>query len=262
MNIVTYPNAKINIGLRITEKRSDGFHNLETLFIPVPLCDILEIVTANTLSITHYGDPYSLPNGDINNDLCIKAYNLLKSDFDIPPVAFHLYKRIPVGSGLGGGSSNAASTIKGLNSLFTLGLSEEKMANYASKLGSDTSFFIYNRAMYGEGRGEILTECNLPLIKEIAGNKEKYEIKITSPEIHVSTAEAYSEIVPYVGTPLKELLSLPIERWRESVVNDFEKTIFRKHPLLEEIKNDYYRNGALYSAMSGSGSSVYAIFKV
>ncbi len=262
MNIVTYPNAKINIGLRITEKRSDGFHNLETLFLPIPLSDILEIVTSNTLSITHYGATYSLPDGDINNDLCIKAYNLLKRDFDIPPVAFHLYKRIPVGSGLGGGSSNAAFTIKGLNTLFSLGISKEKMANYASKLGSDTPFFIYNRAMYGEGRGEILSECNLPLIKEIVGNKEKYEIKITSPGIHVSTAEAYSEIEPYKGTPLNQLLSLPIDKWRDNIVNDFEKTIFKKHPLLEEIKNDYYRDGALYSAMSGSGSSVYAIFKV
>jgi 4-diphosphocytidyl-2-C-methyl-D-erythritol kinase len=256
MNIIVYPNCKINIGLRIIEKREDGFHNLETLFVPYNTNDILEIVESNYLDINYYG----LNFDKAHEDICIKAYKLLKKDFDIPPVSFHLYKKIPVGSGLGGGSSDGASTLLGLNSLFSLNLSTDSLLEYATKLGSDCPFFIYNKPMYGEGRGELLSPVNYQHIQGLVNGT--YRIEINTPNIPISTEEAYSYIKPYKSkNHLIELLKSPIEEWKETIVNDFEAPLFEKHHELKEIKKDFYRNGAIYSSLSGSGSAIYAIFK-
>lgn len=264
MNIVSYPNAKINLGLRIIEKRPDGFHNLETLFVPVfNFTDILEVVESNSLSINNYGLPYSLPDNNMEKDLCIKAYRLLQKDFDIPPVAIHLYKKIPVGAGLGGGSSDAAFTLKSLNSLFNLGLDGEALAGYAARLGSDCPFFIYNRPSFGEGKGEILSDFSAPWINELIGDSPKYRIELICSDIAVSTAEAYSKIIPSgeSGKGLRKLLEEPVSSWRGKVLNDFEEGVFSGHPSLRMIKEQLYSDGAVFALMSGSGSAVYGIFE-
>ena len=261
MNIVSYPNAKVNLGLRIIEKRPDGFHNLETLFVPTGLCDILEIVTSNIFSIKHYGLTYSLPDANPEEDLCVRAYRLLQRDYDLPPVEIHLYKKIPVGAGLGGGSADAAFTLKSLNSLFKLNLSDEALASYAARLGSDCPFFVYNKPMFGEGRGEILTPYQAPWIDDLFGEKPRYKIETRTFPIHVSTAEAYRGVVPRIPeVGLEELLRGPITNWQGSVRNDFEPHIFAAHPAIRSIKESLLDSGALYASMSGSGSAVFGLF--
>ncbi len=262
MNIVLYPNAKINLGLRVLDRREDGYHNIETVFAPLSTHnDILELVEASELRLHQYGLAYELKDGNIENDLCVKAYRAVKKDFDIPPVAIHLFKGIPTGAGMGGGSSDAASVIRGLNTMFALGLSDERMAGYAATLGSDCSFFIYNRPMLGEGRGEILSDCTSKVVGEIVKG-EKYYIKVVTPDIHVSTADAYASLTPDPnGHGLSALLEQPLSKWRDKVINDFETTVFAKHPELAEIKAGFYAQGAIYASMSGSGSAVYGIFK-
>lgn len=261
MNIVSYPNAKVNLGLRIIEKRPDGFHNLETLFVPTGLCDILEIVTSNIFSIKHYGLTYSLPDANPEEDLCVKAYRMLQREFDLPPVEIHLYKKIPVGAGLGGGSADAAFTLKSLNSLFKLNLTDDALASYAARLGSDCPFFVYNKPMFGEGRGEILTPYEAPWIDDLFGEKPRYKIETRTFPIHVSTAEAYRGVRPSLqGRGLKDLLSLPIEQWNGVIVNDFEESVFAKYPQLAQQKQRLYDEGALFALMSGSGSSIFGIF--
>ncbi len=253
MNIVVYPNAKINIGLRVIERRDDGFHNIETLFYPIPVCDILEIVESDSLGINYYGIPFLLPDNSIENDLCIRAYRLLQQDYHLPPVTIHLYKKIPVGAGLGGGSSDAAFTLKALNTLFSLNLSTSQLASYAETLGSDCPFFIYNRAMFGEGKGEILSPFDVPL--------SDYDIRVVTPNIKISTGEAYSHIVPdKSGQGLKKLLKLPVEQWRCRIINDFETVMFERHTVLFAEKEKMYSDGAVYASMSGSGPSIYGIF--
>ena len=261
--MILYPNAKINIGLNVLEKREDGFHNLETLFYPIldgPL-DILEIVEAPELSMHQYGIEYP---GDPMDNLCIKAYNAIKADYNIPPVAIHLYKKIPVGAGLGGGSSDAAFTLKGLNEMFSLGISDLRLAEYAATLGSDCAFFIYNKPMLGTGRGEILEPVKIyPL--------ENYEIKLVFPPYFVSTGAAYGGIVPrdkrvangekFDSRQLVQMLSEPVEEWKKCVVNDFETTVFAKIPELAPYKEQLYAQGAVYASMSGSGSSFFGIFR-
>lgn len=274
MNIVLYPNAKINLGLRILQKRPDGYHDLETLFLPVTQDssllregspslkgDILEIVTSNKTSISHYGLRYSLPNSDMEEDLCIKAYRLLQKDYHIPPVEIHLYKQIPVGAGLGGGSADAAFTLKGLNSLFRLGIEKDKLAAYAAMLGSDCPFFIYNTPMFGQGRGELLSLYDAPWLEEIYGRKPKYRIEVRTFSIHVSTALAYSGVTPSLeGRGLINQLSKPIEQWSECIINDFEEIVFAKFPQLAAEKKALYDEGAIFAQMSGSGSSIFGIF--
>ena len=274
--MILYPNAKINIGLNVLRKREDGFHDLETLFYPILpqeelpqglsgtrdcLQDVLEIVESDQLQMHQYGIEYP---GDPMDNLCIKAYKALKADFDIPPVAIHLYKRIPVGAGLGGGSSDAAFTLRGLNEMFYLGLTDDKLAAYAATLGSDCAFFIYNRPMLGTGRGEILEPADVPAL-------QGYEIRLVYPPYFVSTGAAYGGIVPrdkrvangekFDSRQLLELLSAPVEEWRNSVVNDFETTVFAKIPQLAPYKDELYAQGAVYASMSGSGSSFFGIFK-
>lgn len=259
--MVVYPNAKINIGLRVLEKRPDGFHNLETLFYPVRYTDILEIREADKTEMFLYGLKYP---GNPEDNLCMKAYQLLKKEFDIPPVEIHLYKKIPVGAGLGGGSSDAAFTLKVLNKLFSLHIPDTELVRYASMLGSDCPFFIYNVPMLGTGRGEILTPYPVERLKD-------YTVKLVYPPWFVSTADAYRGILPrnvrvaggevLENTPLPELLSLPVELWKGRVENDFEKTVFAGYPGLESYKMQLYEQGAVYASMSGSGSAMFGLFK-
>jgi 4-diphosphocytidyl-2-C-methyl-D-erythritol kinase len=221
---------------------------------PVGLCDILEIRQNGTgkssLEFTRTGIPVEGGNG---TNLCEKAYWLLAGMADLAPVRIHLHKQVPVGAGLGGGSSNATLTLTGLDRLFRTGLSREALHEMAAKLGSDCPFFLYHQPMMMEGRGEILTPCNIDL--------DGLYMVILFPRIHISTAEAYAGIVPTAPEAhLKLLVKKPIDEWKTLVVNDFEKTIFRKYPDLKEIKNRLYRSGALYASLSGSGSALYGIF--
>ena len=259
--MILYPNAKINLGLSVLQKREDGFHNLETLFYPVNVHDVLEIVEGKELRMCQYGIEYP---GDPMDNLCIKAYRALAADFDIPPVEIHLFKKVPVGAGLGGGSSDAAFTLRALNEMFSLELSDEKLAAYAATLGSDCPFFVYNRPMLGTGRGEILEPIEVPAL-------EGYEIKLVYPPYFVSTAAAYGGIIPRSRWPemgweadsrsVMDILSQPVETWKNSLVNDFEKTVFAKIPELAAYKEELYAQGAVYASMSGSGSAFFGIFR-
>lgn len=261
--MVVYPNAKINIGLRVLQKRPDGFHNLETVFYPVPATDVLEVIEAPQAKMFQYGIEYP---GAPEDNLCMKAYRMLEQDFDLPPVEIHLLKQVPVGAGLGGGSSDAAFTLRALNQLFKLQLPDAMLADYAARLGSDCAFFIYNQPMLGTERGEVLS----PL--QVGSDFLKgYEVRLVFPSVFVSTADAYKGIVPRAlrrergevleETPLAELLSLPVEQWCGRVENDFEATVFAKYPQLTVYKQQLYNQGALYASMSGSGSALFGIFR-
>ena len=244
-----FPNVKINVGLHVLRKRPDGYHDLETLFVPYPdIHDELEIEEAGEFSFDGEGVIWE-------NDLTVRAYRLLEADFGLPPVAIRLRKMAPVGAGLGGGSSDAAFALTMLDSIFGLGLGQERLAAYAARLGSDCPFFIYNRPMVGRGRGELLTPCPIDL--------SPYRIEITVPQgVSVSTREAYGGIVPRERlTPIEEILSLPVAQWRGLLENDFEPQVFALHPELAALKERFYASGALYAAMSGSGSAVYGIFE-
>ena len=248
--MISYPNVKLNLGLNVLRKRPDGYHDLETLFVPYHgFSDILEI-NPGEASIEIAGADW-----DPQTDLCWKAWRLLKEELDIPSVSIRLTKRSPVGAGLGGGSADAAFTLRMLDELFCLNLGEEKLAGYASRLGSDCAFFIYNRPMFGEGRGEILTPFSVDL--------SAYEIRVELPEgVSVSTREAYGGIVPGIpDRPLREILRLPASEWKDCLCNDFEKTVFPLYPQIEDIKCRMYEKGAVYAAMSGSGSAVYGLFR-
>lgn len=249
----TCPDVKINLGLHILRRREDGFHDLETLFLPYGgICDGLEIVEAEEFAFR--------PSANVtwDNDLTVRAYNLLKADFDLPPVEIRLDKKSPVGAGLGSGSSDAAFTLCMLNDMFRLGLDDAALAGYAARLGSDCAFFVYNRPMFGEGRGEILTPYEIDL--------SGYEIRVEIPQgVSVSTKEAYSKVVPRNLLPeqmsLREALSRPVEEWKDCLVNDFEPSVFALYPQIEALKNSMYERGAVYASMSGSGSSVFGIFR-
>lgn len=258
--MILYPNAKINIGLKVIERRPDGFHNLETFFFPIELTDILEIVESRETTLTLYGIDLE---GKREDNLCIKAYEMFAKDFGLPPVEIHLLKRIPPGAGLGGGSSDAAHTLIALNKLFCMNLSTETLAGYAARLGSDCPFFIYSKGlnkeegegMLAQGRGEILRPLKLPQLKGM-------KIKTLVPPVFVSTTEAYGEITPFrPQTSLRDQLLKPVEEWKDTVTNDFEYSVFKKHPIIEEYKQDLYNNGAIYASMSGSGSAVFGLFR-
>jgi len=247
--MISFPNAKINIGLSILEKRSDGFHNIESIFYPVYCCDVLEINKCDTFQFTQTG--ITLDKG---TNLCVKAYQLLKEVFDIANVKIHLHKAIPVGAGLGGGSSDAAFTIKTLNTLFKLQLSNVEMKEFAAQLGSDCAFFIDNKPAFATGRGEILNNIELVL--------NKYFIYIAYPNVFISTPEAFRGIIPSHKTKsLSELIKLPISNWKNNISNDFEESIFLKYPQIKAAKDKFYQMGAIYASMSGSGSAVYGIFE-
>lgn len=248
-----FPNAKINLGLHVIKKRSDGFHNIETVFYPIPLCDGLEI-TDLPKSISYQFSSSGIPIyiEDKNNIVC-KAFELVNASYKIPPTAIHLHKNIPFGAGLGGGSSDAAFMIKMLNEKYMLNLSTAKMEELSGKLGSDCPFFIKNHPVFAEGKGEVFT--NLPL--NLAG----FYILLIKPNIHISTQEAYANIRPKKPEiSLKELIQTPLNDWKNLICNDFETSIFPNHPELKKIKNELYDNGAIYAAMSGSGSTLFGIF--
>jgi 4-diphosphocytidyl-2-C-methyl-D-erythritol kinase len=303
--MITNPNVKINLGLNVLRKREDGFHELDTLFVPYfGISDTLEIVVGDDYSRTSaalfakYGPDQLAPSQasakpegvfgversendapklvqgisddgklmitiareegvdwDPLKDLCAKAYMILSRDFELPPVKIFLEKTSPVGAGLGGGSSDAAFALKMLNELCSLNLTQEQLAAYAAELGSDCAFFIYNRPMRGQGRGEILTPYDLDL--------SSYDIQVITPAgIAVSTKDAYGGIRPHLPElPLIEVLAKPIEEWDGVLVNDFEETVFAKYPELAAIKRSLYDSGAVYASMSGSGSALFAIYK-
>lgn len=248
--MVTFPPCKINLGLSILSKRPDGYHNIETCFYPVPWTDIFEVIQSDRFIFTVSGPPVSGSEGD---NLCVRAYSLLKKDFGIPPVQMHLHKIIPSGAGLGGGSSDAAATLNTLNEIFSLGISVDGLRLYASQLGSDCAFFIEPRPMLGSGRGEILTMLPLKLSGKI--------LVLVNPDIHVSTAEAYSAAAPWKPVrSITKTLGEPVTEWREKLVNDFEASVFMRHPSLLLVKQRFYELGALFASMSGSGSSVFGLF--
>lgn len=248
--MVVFPHCKINLGLQIVSKRADGYHNIETCFYPVPWTDILEIIKSEKFSFSSSG--LDIP-GNPEDNLCIKAYRLLHRDFNLSPVQMHLHKVIPAGAGLGGGSSDASFTLRTLNSIFNLGLSTQQLLTYTAQLGSDCSFFVEDKPMLGRGRGEILSELNLSF--------KRLFLILVKPDIHVSTAEAFAGIKPkQPSTSLSEILSLPLSEYRGVLVNDFEESIFKKHPSIASIKESMYQHGALYASMSGSGASVFGIF--
>ena len=316
--MITRPNVKINLGLNVLRKREDGFHELDTLFVPYfGICDTLEIVVGDDYSRTsaslfaRYGsgqlpdsqasvkpegvfgverpdsDAPKLVQGisedgklmitiareegvdwDPLKDLCAKAYMILAKDYDLPPVKIYLEKTSPVGAGLGGGSSDAAFALKMLNELCNLELTQEQLAAYAASLGSDCAFFIYNRPMRGQGRGEVLTPFELKGLdygQYADGDCQEspeYTVQVVAPAgIAVSTADAYRGIRPqHPELPLDQVLSMPIDQWQDKLVNDFEVTVFEKYPELAAIKMSLYDSGAVYAAMSGSGSALFAIY--
>ena len=302
--MITNPNVKINLGLNVLRKREDGFHDLETLFVPYfGIKDTLEIIVGDDFSTTSaalfakYNSPVPASQGSVKpegvfgveteeavapklvqgisedgklmitiareegvdwdplKDLTAKAYFILAEDFKLPPVKIFLEKTSPVGAGLGGGSADAAFALKMLNELCGLELSEQKLAGYASRLGSDCAFFIYNRPMIGEGRGEVLTEWPVDL--------SGYDLQVLTPAgIAVSTKDAYSGIRPHLPeVSLREALARPVEEWDGVLVNDFEETVFAKYPELAAIKRSLYDCGAAYASMSGSGSALFALYK-
>lgn len=251
--MILFPNAKINIGLYITSRRDDGYHNLETLFYPVGWQDILEIVPAKgtETTLTVSGNAVECPP---EKNLVMKAYRALNNEIPLPPVDIYLHKVIPDGAGLGGGSADAAFTLKGLNTLFSLELSDERLAAIAAKIGADCPFFIYNRPMLAKGIGNEFSPIEIDLSDKI--------IAIVKPQESVSTKEAYSGVTPSEPKfDLQEALAADITEWRDKISNDFEKSIFPAHPAIESVKEELYALGADYASMSGSGAAVYGIFR-
>lgn len=249
--MIAFPNAKINIGLNITERRADGYHNLETVFYPVQIRDALEIIESKELSFESSG--IAIP-GHTEGNLCLKAYHLLRADYALPPVKMHLHKHIPVGAGLGGGSADAAFCIRLLNQKFNLKLTAEQMEDYARRLGADCAFFINNKPVYAFEKGDRFQAVQLDL--------SNYCIVIVMPPVHVSTAEAYAGVKPQSGSyPLHNAVQLPIADWRYNIKNDFENHILENHPVIADVKNSLYNAGALYASMSGSGAAVFGIFE-
>jgi 4-diphosphocytidyl-2-C-methyl-D-erythritol kinase len=249
--MISFPNAKINIGLNVVSKRADGYHNLETIFYPVGLADALEITLADQTAFSSSGIAI---DGRAENNLVYKAYGLLKKEYDLPPVKMHLHKVIPFGAGLGGGSSDAAFALKMLNSFLNLGISGTELEVLAAQIGADCPFFIHNKSCFAEGIGDVLHPVELDL--------SAYKIVIVKPKVSVSTPEAYKNIVPKTSAfKLQDIVHLPIEEWKQNIQNDFEESVFPVYPEIAELKEKLYQAGALYAAMSGSGSAVFAIFR-
>jgi 4-diphosphocytidyl-2-C-methyl-D-erythritol kinase len=249
--MIQFSNCKINLGLHITAKRSDGFHDLSTCFFPVPMHDVLEAVPASSFSFMSHG---LLIDSTSENNLCVKAVRLLANDYpQVLQSALHLLKNIPMGAGVGGGSANATHTLHLYNKKYNLQLTQQQLLQYAAQLGSDCSFFVYNTSCVAEGRGEILE----PVVVSLSG----YKLVLIFSDIHVSTRDAFEGCA--VATPtvsIKEIIQKPVAAWKDLLVNDFEKTVFAKHPALAATKQKLYELGATYASMSGSGSCIYALF--
>jgi 4-diphosphocytidyl-2-C-methyl-D-erythritol kinase len=256
--MITFPPCKINLGLQVLQKRNDGYHDLQTIFYPIPLFDALEIKAGNSknfgLEILNYGIPVP---GDESQNLIVKAYHLLQNDYTLSPITICLLKNIPMGAGLGGGSSDGAFALKLLNDFFGLNLNQQKLLEYALQLGSDCPFFILNQPCLGEGRGERLQTIDFSL--------KDYWVVLVKPNVHVSTAAAFSGLnlnkgevkIGSVQTEIKK----GIESWKAGLHNDFEPSVFAAHPILSDVKNSIYRHGAVYASMSGSGATVYGLFE-
>ena len=256
--MVVFPNAKINLGLHIVSKRDDGYHNLETCFVPIPLRDILEVIKGDSDTFQFSTSGLAIAGKDQDN-LCIQAYQLLKADFNLPPVQMHLHKIIPMGGGLGGGSSDASFVLRSLNELFALSLDNSQLEKYASQLGSDCPFFIRNHPVLATGTGNRFQELSL----DLSGK----HIVLVFPDIAVTTADAYAQAVPREMSTKNQSASLAEtlktqdpKQWKGELVNDFEHSVFAQHPSLREIKNQLYNAGAFYASMSGSGSTLYGLF--
>jgi len=249
--MIVYSNAKINIGLNILSRRQDGYHNIASVFYPIKnLYDYIEVVKSNKYSIVTTG--INLGSG-VN--LCTTAFNIIKKKYNIGNVKIHIHKKIPIGSGLGGGSSNAASVINILNKLFSLNLNCSQLEKISLKVGADCPFFIHNSPKYVEGVGDIINDIDLCL--------SNYEIKFKHSETHISTKEAYSDLDfnSFSDKKLNSAIRLPIESWKENIVNDFEEKIFLRYPHLKKNKMEFYEEGAIYSSMTGTGSTIFGIFK-
>lgn len=248
--MIVFPNAKINIGINITSRRPDGYHNIETIFYPLPIYDALEALHDDKLTFESSG--LEIP-GRIEDNLCIKGYHLIKKDHELPPLNICLHKHIPIGAGLGGGSANAAFFIKLINNLFNLDMTTANMLDYARQLGADCAFFIENKPVFAFEKGDRFEAVELDL--------SQYHIVLVMPQAHVSTAEAYRGVKPApVKRSLKELITLPLEEWKNHIKNDFEESVFKNHPVIRGVKAALYYAGAIYASMSGSGASVFGIF--
>lgn len=245
-----FPNAKINLGLNVLSKRKDGFHNIETVLYPVGWSDALEVIESEKTVLNITGLPVS---GPPDRNLVLEAYTLLKNNFDIPPVNIHLHKVIPMGAGLGGGSSDAACMLKLLNNKFDLRIGEEKLEYYARMLGSDCPFFIQNHPVRATGKGDTFSSVHV--------NLKGYFLVIIFPDIPVGTGEAYAGIKPEIPeTSTEDIINMPVSEWSHLLVNDFTYSVFKQYPLIKSLQDELYKHGALYANMSGSGSAVYGIF--
>lgn len=250
--MIRFPNGKINLGLHVTSKREDGYHNIETCFYPVALKDALEIIPSGEM---HFECSGFKVEGTVENNLCLKAYYLLHRDFpEITPLKIHLHKAIPMGAGLGGGSSNGAFMLKMINEKFRLQLADDVLIKYALQLGSDCPFFILNKPCFATSRGEVLQPLHVDL--------SMYKMVLINPGIHVSTARAFSTLKPKLpAQPLPYIIQQPVAAWKDALGNDFEDSIFKLRPAIKEIKQELYSQGAIYASMTGSGSTVYGFFE-
>ncbi|MDN3657082.1 4-(cytidine 5'-diphospho)-2-C-methyl-D-erythritol kinase [Ferruginibacter paludis] len=258
--MVVFPGCKINLGLRILNKRNDGYHNLETIFYPVPFTDALEIISSSNSEPIIFSNSGLAVDGDSKDNICMKAYWLLKKDFpQLPSITMHLHKCIPMGAGLGGGSADAAFSLRLLNQLFHLQISTEKLIDYAAQLGSDCAFFILNKPCLATGRGEIL--------HPIALNLSGYTLALVNPGIHVNTGAAFAALKLHKldgessqVASLTAIMQQPISSWKHTLINDFEEPVSQNWPVIKEIKEKLYSMGAVFAAMSGSGSTVFGLF--
>jgi len=255
--VIVFPNCKINLGLNIIRKREDGYHDVETVFYPIQINDVLEIIkseTKDSIEGVQFTSSGLTIDGNTSGNLCVIAYQLLKKDFpSLPSVKMHLHKHIPMGAGLGGGSADGAFALKLLNDKFKLNLSKDQLINYALQLGSDCPFFIINQPCFASSRGEVM--------ENIAIDLSAYQFVIVNPGIHVSTSLAFKNITPTIPhQSIKEMIQQPVETWKSLLVNDFEKAIAKEHPAINEIKEHLYSAGAVYASMTGSGSTVFGIF--
>ncbi len=249
--MIKFPPAKINLGLNVLYKRSDGYHEIDTCMIPIGLSDVLEVLPSGNFQFIQTGLSV---DGDVSDNLVVRAYELLSDIFNIPPVYVHLRKNIPMGAGLGGGSSDASYMLLMLNELFELKLNNEEIRKLAVQLGSDCPFFVENKPQLGKGRGDVLSPVSI--------NLSGYFLKLIFPGIHINTKDAYSNL-SLLGNKqaIESIVSAPIELWKNQLNNDFEETVFKLHPSLKDIKNELYDEGAVYASMTGSGSTLYGIFE-
>lgn len=252
--MILYPNAKINLGLNVVERRKDGYHNIETVFYPIGLTDVLEIEQSETCTDYSFSSSGIILTGDPEENLIVKAYRLLRSQYQFPAIDISLCKQIPFGAGLGGGSADAAFMLKALNEMFELKITNRKLESIAKLIGADCPVFIKNKPVFASGIGNVFTPIKLSL--------NGYFLVLVKPDIHVSTPEAYSLIIPEKPEiSLLEVIQKPISEWRKYMKNDFEKSVFTVHPVIANIKKQLYDMGAIYASMSGSGSSVFGLFE-